>query len=282
MDAIALANLVGDKKKKIVQNDGRNFGPKGSRMNEADTKTAILKVIDEQTAIAHAGQKKTDVDINEKLGNFVFSVEDMKKALDTDTLPRDQRTFQFRVFSDAVGNEQELCKLLGLDEARCAALRKETEDTFNVKLDGAVLVIAEALQADPTLEKSLKLMDKEKEVILTLAERIKEEGKDVADLTADRQQLVTLETVVANAVMKGNGLWTKMVEKAKTIPDIIADAKKRREAEAAAPPPEMPQQGESWPPGEQLPPAPEGGMDRHQRALAERTAREEPIVPGRA
>lgn len=282
MDAIALINLVGNRNLKMVHNDGRTFGPKGAGKGDEAIKAAMLKVIDEQTALAHAGQIKSDVDVNEKLGNFVFSVDDMKSALTSDTMDKQQRAFVFTVFSDAVGNEAELCKMLGIDESRCAALRQETKDTFNATLDGAVLAIADALQTDATLEKKLKLMGKEKDVILGLAERIKQEGKDVADLTADRAELLTLETVAANAAMKGTGLWTKMVEKAKSIPEIISEAKKRREESAAAPPPsEAHQREESWPPGEQLPPAPEGGMERHKRNFADHATREEPIVPGR-
>jgi hypothetical protein len=264
MDAIALVNLVGDKEKKIVRNDGRSFGPKGIGKDEAVAREAILHIVDEQTAIAHAGQKKSDGDINEKLGNFLFSVDDLKKVLNSDTLDKQQRAFVFTIFSDAVGNEKELCKLLGITDQRCNELRKETKDTFNATLDGAVLALADALQSDPEFEKKLKLTSKEKDVILSLADRISEEGKDVADLTADRQELKTLETVVANAVMKGkDGLWSHMVEKAKSVPQLIADAKKRREEAASTTMAEQHSTAEEGP-----------------TPLMDRATREEPVVPG--
>jgi hypothetical protein len=253
MDAIALVNLVGDKNKKLVKSDGR-FGPKGASKDDAKVKEAILHVIDEQTALAHAGHKKSDGDINEKLGNFIFSLDDMKNAMQDGVLDKQERAFLFTILSDAIGNDEELGKKLGLSDARRRELRKEAKDEYNAVLDGAVLVMAEQLQADPNLAKELKFSGKEKEIILSLAERIQQEGKDVADLTADRQELKTLETVVANSLIKGkDGLWAKVVEKAKGVPEIIAEAKKRREEQPSAEEP---------------------------TSLMDRANREEPLVPG--
>src|SRR5262249_9259390 len=70
------------------------------------------------------------------------------------------------------------------------------------------------------LEKHLKLTDKEKKLILALAERSQDEGKSTMDATQNREELKSLETVVANAAMtlgkrsdggKAVGFWQRLV-----------------------------------------------------------------------
>jgi len=225
MDAIALVELVGDKQKKIVSNDGRSFGPPGAGKDDVAAKATILKIVDEKTALVHAAQEQTDEQVNDKLGNFIFSVDDMKKALDSNALDKQQRAFMFTMFSDVVGSDEKLCEKLGIKNERCQELRKECKECFSKMLDGAVTALAEMIENEPEeLEKKLKLTDKEKKLILSLAERVKEEGKDVADLTKDREEIKALETVVANATMtlgkeaptkdengKPQGFWQRLI-----------------------------------------------------------------------
>lgn len=285
MDAIALVSLVGDKNNKIVRDNGRMFGARDNGRDEAAAKAALLKVIDEQTALVHAGKVKSDADVNEKLGNFVFSVEDIKKALETDALSTEERAFIFTLFSDVVGNDKQLCKMLGITDDRCQELRKEKQETFNDKLDGAVLELADRVKAaDADLEK-IKLTEKEKTLITTLAERIREDGKHAADLTENRQELKALETVALNAPMAMDkakiegrpSFLSRVLERAKEVPGIIAEAKKRREeqpktavGEEAGFADQAPRRDGSF--------ASEDGPT----PLVERAARsEEPVAPGR-
>jgi len=226
MDAIALIELVGDKQKKIVHSDGRSFGPHGAGKDDAAIKEAMLKVIDEKTIALHAGHEQTDAQINEKLGNFVFSVADLKKALESKDMDPLYRAFTFTLFSDVVGSDQKLCSRIGISNERCQELRKETTATFHAMLDGAVGVLAEMIENDPEkLDKYLKLTDKEKELIRSLAGRAGEEGKGVADLAANPEELKSLETSVANAAMtlgkapaeadengKPKNFWQRVVE----------------------------------------------------------------------
>jgi len=240
MDSIALVELVGDHHgKKIVHADGRSFGPSGAGKTDEEVKKAIEKLIDDKTAALHTGGEKTDEQINEKLGNFVFSVEDMKKALESDELDRHQRAFIFTLFSDVVGSDAKLCQKLGIKSERCDELRRESKETFNVMLDGAVAVLAETLENDPQqLEKKLKITDKERELVESLEQRAKKEGKHVADLTKDREEIAALETLAANAAMalrtestpdedgKPQTFWQRVVAATKSPKKGKADAEK--------------------------------------------------------
>lgn len=236
MDAITLISLVGDKQKKIVRDDGRSFGPSGSGKDEAKVKEVIRKLIDDHSMMLHAGQKQSDDEINDKLGNFIFSVDDLRKALDSQNVDARERAFLFTVFSDVVGNDEKLCQMIGISNTRCKELRSECKDNYNFTIDGAVLVLAETLENNPDILSKLKLTDKEKQLITSLAERVKADGKNVIDLTENREEIKSLETVVANATMalgkdptvkdeSGKMLWTRIVEKAQTIPQIIKDHK---------------------------------------------------------
>ncbi len=221
MDAIALIELVGDKRKKIVSDDGRSFGPAGTGKDEAAAKQAIEKVIDEKTALLHAGQKQTEAEINDKLGNFVFSVDDLKKALESDALDKSQRAFIFTMFSDVVGSDEKLCKKLGINMECCQSLRKECKERFTTMLDGAVNVLAEMIEnGSEALDGHLKLSDKEKELILAMAEQARAENKHVADVVKSRDELNVIERSAANAAMtlgresgaqKEDGFWQRMV-----------------------------------------------------------------------
>jgi len=203
MDAIALVDLVGDSHgNKLVQSDGRTFGPRGAGKEDAAIKKAMLRLIDEKTALIHASQVKTDEQVNDKLGNFIFSVEDMKKALESNDLEKGERAFIFTLFSDVVGSDDKLCQKLGIKNERCQELRKESKEQFNITLDGVVDVLDEMIEKNPEeLEKILKITDKEKKLIRSLKETEKADGKHVADLTKDREEIAALETLAANAAM---------------------------------------------------------------------------------
>lgn len=227
MDAIALVELVGDRNRKIVRADGRSFGPEGAGKDEAAVKESIHKLIDEKTAILQGGKEQTEEQVNDSLGNFIFSVDDLKKALDSDALEPRQRAFIFTVFSDVVGSDEKLCQKIGVTPARCQELRTNAKESFNELLDGAVNVLADLIEHHPDIiEKQLKLTEKEKKLILSLAERINEEGKDVADTVENREELKSLETVVANATLaldktdiedegKPKSFWQRLVTSSK-------------------------------------------------------------------
>lgn len=202
MDAIAMIELAGNRRTKIVHDDGRSFGPLGSGTDEALVKEAIHKLIDEKTALLQGGKAQTGDQINDKLGDFVFSVEDLKQALESKDMDKQQRAFIFTLFSDVVGSDQALCAKIGVSEGRCKELRKESTDYFASMMDGAVQVLAEMIEHEPdALAKHLKLTEKEKKLILSLADRAENGHQSVMDVAENSQERKSLETVVANATM---------------------------------------------------------------------------------
>lgn len=246
MDAIALVELVGNPGgNKIVQNDARSFGPQGSGKDDASAKKAILRLIDEKTATMHTSQEKTEEQVNDKLANFVFSVEDMKKSLESDTLDKSQRAFIFTLFSDVVGSDEKLCQKLGIKTERCQELRKETKEIFDNTLDSVVATLAEMIDTDPqALEKALKITDKEKDLIHSLAEQQHDEGKHVADLTKNgREEIEGLKTLAANASMLLGKTPMKSEEGAAPVSfwqRVKHKMEELKNAKAAAPKPEKP------------------------------------------
>lgn len=220
MDAIALIDLVGDLHKKIVRSDGHSFGPLGIGKDDAVVKAAINKIIDEKTALLRADQKQTDAEFNEKLGDFVFSIGDIKQALESKDMDPTHRAFIFAVFSEVVGSDEQITKKLKINKDRVDGLRKEINTQFTDMLDAAVKTLAEMLEKDPEgLKKLLKVTEKEQQLIASLAEQVINNGKHVADITENRDDRKAIETVVANAAMvldkgqdnKPEGFWQKLV-----------------------------------------------------------------------
>lgn len=240
MDAIALVRLAGDRQKKIVHDDGRSFGPPGAGKDEAAVKAAIHRVVDEETALLNNVARQVEGKGNENLGNLLFSVEDLRNALQSNDLPVEERAFLFTSFTDLVGSDVKLCQQIGVDEKRCQELRNESKAHFSAHFDAIVSVLDEMVEANPKKLEALKLTDKEKELVHTLAGRLLEKGKDVADLTENRDELKALETVVLNATMvlgkeksgeNGEaGFWTKIVEKARALPQKLKERKQAADA----------------------------------------------------
>ncbi|MDX1974474.1 MAG: hypothetical protein SFT92_02235 [Rickettsiales bacterium] len=224
MDAIALVTLVGDPQKKLVREEGRAFGPAGAGKDDAAVKEALVKTIDEQTAMLHGQQNDKD-HINEKLGNFVFSTDDLKNALSSDEMDPQQRAFIFSVFSDAVGSDKKLCSMLGINETRCQELNQQVKDQFNPLMDGVVVALADMIEQEPEkLATQLKMTDKEKDFILRIARAVRDEGKSAADMVESREELTSLETVAANATMTvKENFWQKVVGASKRLKEPKAE-----------------------------------------------------------
>jgi hypothetical protein len=169
MDSIALIDLVGDVHRRIVHTDGHTFGPGVNGKDEKVAKEAILKLIDEKTALLNTGAEQTNEQVNDKLGAFRFSVDDLKQALQSDVMGKDERAFIFTLFSDVVGSDEKLCGKLGISNERCKELRQESIDHFTSTLDAGVKALSDIIENEPKkLEKYLKLTDKEKEQVLSL------------------------------------------------------------------------------------------------------------------
>jgi hypothetical protein len=166
----------------------------------------------------------------------------MKKALETDVLDKEQRAFVFTMFSDVVGSDVKLCQKLGIKTERCLELRKESQEHINQTLDSVVAVLSDMIDKDPeAVDKSLKITDKEKSLIKSLAKQERQEGKHAVDLTKDRQEVELLKTLSANAAMLlGKDTATKAeagdqpVSFWQRVKNKIEDLKKPKEVEAKA------------------------------------------------
>jgi hypothetical protein len=187
-----------------VHTDGHTFGPGVNGKDEKVAKEAILKLIDEKTALLNTGAEQTNEQVNDKLGAFRFSVDDLKQALQSDVMGKDERAFIFTLFSDVVGSDEKLCGKLGISNERCKELRQESIDHFTSTLDAGVKALSDIIENEPKkLEKYLKLTDKEKEQVLSLSERIQSEEKNITELT-NGSEFKAVEAIMANAVMKFN------------------------------------------------------------------------------
>ncbi|MGE3714830.1 MAG: hypothetical protein AB7F82_09945, partial [Alphaproteobacteria bacterium] len=159
MDAITLVSLVGDSKNKIVHSNGRAFGPRGGGRTDAQVKEAITKLVDEKTMKFHGGHGHNAEDITSKLGDFVFSLDDLKKSLTAPDADPQERAFIFTLFSNVVGNDKELSKALDITEDRLKELRAESAKQFNRNLVGAVDILAGMLENDDKLAELIKMTE---------------------------------------------------------------------------------------------------------------------------
>jgi len=219
MDAIALVELVGNKNTKIVRNDGRSFGPAGSGRDDQKVKDAIRAIIDDKSAKLRANQEQSHAEISQKLGDFMFSVDDLKISLDDKTLDPEMRAFVFAIFSEVIGNDEQLSKMLGMSKERIVELRNQSNANFTERLDGAVAVLSDMVEQQPEKLKSLVKMSAKEEQLLTQYAAQLAEGKHVNDLTESRDDRKSIETLLANVLMASKqspALWQEVVAVGKT------------------------------------------------------------------
>jgi hypothetical protein len=230
MDWIAIVPLL---EGAIVHSDGRTFGPRGAGKDDEAVKKAILKVIDDKTVMLPVAKKQTAGQVNENIANFIFEVNDLKKALESKEMDAKQQAFIFTLFSDVVGGDESLCTKVGVTKERCQSLRTQAKDTVNATMDGAISVLADMINNEPekleklSKETGFKLTEKQKELVVALAGKAQDQGKNVADITENHDQVKTLETVAANAAMtlgrqapvngedgKPDGFWQRVASSA--------------------------------------------------------------------
>ena len=204
----SLLELVGNKRgNKIVQSDGRTFGPAGSGADDASAKAAILKLIDDYSMSINTSKELTPEELSKKKGQLLFSEKDLKEKLEAKDTDPEYRAFIFRLYSDAIGSEPTVCKELGINAERCGQLRKECAD-FNFMMDGVLGTLEQKLQElqdDPKALEAfleiLKLTPAERELITSLNERKRKEGGNVPDLTKKPEDTEALYALAFNSVM---------------------------------------------------------------------------------
>lgn len=211
--AISLNLLVGH----------RNYKITGALRGEQETaKKAVLERID---TVMQRYRLRDDVDEDKAIqarGGIVITDDEIRAGFGPGGLKGEQRAFTFALLEAVVQNKKKLCELTGMTQPQCEALGAECRQRFNTLLDSAVLELAEQIKKNPEeLEKQIKLTDEDKKVIVSLSERLAEQGKDVADAVENREDLVATETAVINAVMtkeqdtKKPGFLSRILERAK-------------------------------------------------------------------
>jgi len=203
-----LLELVGNKHgKKIVQADGRTFGPAGSGTDDASAKAAILKLIDDYSMSANTSKELTPEELSKKKGKLLFGEKDMKEKLETKGIDPEYRAFVFRLYSDVISSNPAICKELGIDAERCEQLRKECVD-LNFMMDGVLGSLEQKLhelqddrKALEEFRKLLKLTPAEEELISSLNERKRKEGGNVPDLTKKPEDTEALYALAFNSLL---------------------------------------------------------------------------------
>ena len=248
MDAIALIELVGNRNQKIVRDDGRSFGPLGSGKDEDKVKAAIKKIIDDRSAQLKPEIVQTQAEISQKLGDLTFSAEELKQFFEAGATDPQLRSFVFQVISEVMGGDEVLAKHFGMNKEHVAKLRAETgkvNSEFTDMLDSVVAELDQFIQQEPEKAKELlKITQKEQDLISRYAQQLGD-GRHVNEITENRDERKTLETVISNALVgmngkSGNPLWTNVVatarERKSSLTGDVAqhDAVNRREMEPRA------------------------------------------------
>ena len=198
----SLLELVGNKQgNRIVQADGRTFGPKGAGTDEAQVKEEMLKLIEGYSVSVNTGKALTSEQLSERKGKLLFGEKNIKEALESKDIDPACRALIFRLYSDVIGGDTAtICKELGINDDRCSQLRKECND-FNFMMDGVLGTLGQQLQNDPDKLKILSLTPTEKELITSLNGRKQKLGGHVVDLTKEPEDMSTLNAIAFNAIM---------------------------------------------------------------------------------
>ena len=215
MDTIALIDLVGSPKSKVVRANGRSFGPLGVSQDDEKLKVALKKLVDDKSIKLRVEEKQTKEQINEKLADFTFSTDDLKKVLKSKDVNPEERTFIFAMFNDVFGNDGQVLSKLEISKEEAERLGKESNAEFTRHLDNGVALLNEILEQEPeTLAKLIT--DKQKQLILSLKDGIAD-GKHVEDLMESREERHAIETTIANAMMaiqpnqNKTGFWQRLI-----------------------------------------------------------------------
>lgn len=220
MDAVALINLVGQRK--IVQKDGKHFGPKGS-----DGKAeGVLDEINKQCACIASHKGLTAEQLSELMAKFVFTEEELKAGFAVGgTFAGEEKSFMFALLESQVKDAGTMKKITGLTEDEMDHLRKTSRSHFTRHFDAAITTIAEMSNDELADLVKYEITPDEIKLIRNAASGMKSSGKHAEDL-ATGEAKEHLEAAVANVVMaeqkEDAPKWRDRVQK--RIKDSIASA----------------------------------------------------------
>jgi len=116
-----------------------------------------------------------------------------------------------------VPDSKVLCATTGMNEKSCENLRKEAQARFGKLLSAGIEELVETLAEHPEHLDKLTLGSEEKEKISALAEKAKEQDRDIIDV-AEKDELRLAEAALAGAMMaeskepeEKRGFWQRLV-----------------------------------------------------------------------
>ncbi len=220
MDAAALINLVGQRK--IVQKDGKHFGPKGS-----DGKAqGVIDEINKQCACISAHKELSAEQLSELMSRFVFSEEELKAGFTTNgAFQGEDKPFMFALLESQVKDIETMKKITGLSEAQMETLRKQATSQFSKHFDTVIATIAEMSNEELANLSKHEITVDEIKMIRDAAASMKQSGKHAVDVVSGEAK-EHLEAAVANVVMAEHKedapSWRERVQK--RIKESVANA----------------------------------------------------------
>ncbi len=195
MDAAALINLVGQRK--IVQKDGKHFGPKGSDSK----KEGVLEEINKQCACIAAHKELSGEQLSELLSNLVFTEEDIKAGFAANgAFKGEERAFLFALLDAQIKDVEAMKKLTGLGESEMANLRKQSASHFAEHFDAAIATIAGLSNEELSHLAKHEITPDEITLIRQAAASMQQSGKHVNDLAnGEAKHIQTFFTVEAES-----------------------------------------------------------------------------------
>lgn len=223
MDAIALINLVGDRK--IVNKSGKSFGTQGKGGGEEAAKQSVMKEIDKQTTLLKAHHDMDEAKISESLSDFTFSVDELKAAFGPKGLKGEEKAFLFMLVDSNISDDKALEKITGLELKKIENLRKEVQGRFGRLLEAAIVELAEIAEQSPDKLKKIKETDEEISKLQDVAAKVQEHtSEDVTDALS-KEEKKSVETTVANYLMSSDdkeNFWQKLVKRSREPREVKA------------------------------------------------------------
>lgn len=219
MDPLVLFTLVGDKKRKIVHDNGKAFGPAGMGSDAEKIKEAIGKELNEFGGHFRTKQQLSDEQKSEIMASLP-EAEKLRAHFASAEIPREQKAFNLMDLESRVPDAKMVRELTGLDDKALEALRKEDRGHFNKYMDAGVLALSKMIEKDPETLRTVLGMDEEgMDVIRAISCKIEKGMKNVVE-SAQKEARDQVESAVLNASVSlgktqdkdGTGFWQRLIE----------------------------------------------------------------------
>lgn len=233
MDSISLINLVGQRK--IVQKDGKHFGPKGSN----GVPSAIINEVNTQCAANSACGQISQEQLSGILSTIVFSEEEIKAGFAADgAFIGDEKSFLFMLLEAQIHDVEAMKKLTGLTTSEMDSLRVQASSKFNEHFDAAINAIASMDDKDVAALAKYDITADEIKLIRDAAESAQAGGKSVND-TVTGEEGKQLKSAVANVIMaeekEDKNFWQNRVKAkaSEALNSAVSDALQTEAPESA-------------------------------------------------